>query len=461
MTEVKSHLGLIIRSYRESERLTQRELAKGLNVSVTSLSDIEEGNQKITNEVLMIFADYFKVSLDTIFNQLFNRQENESTIRESFKHILDHYEIAKSEEFTKHKIGNFVRSYVKNVIIKEVELDIEHFEVTGSVGKGRWAEIPWIAIFIKDITKTATKGYYIVYLFKADMSGMYISLNQGWTYFQEKYGTKLGQEKIRLTADIIKRKINSIPNHMNLKEIELGGTGPLSSGYEYGHVCGRFYSANNLPSPDKLVDDLKALVTSYKEIQSMMGKRSVDEFNDYLLLSDDSHYLEGEPEQEEDFQENIQLVSTEEEDIEVRNYGEGQQEEASPRLSPVFDIVGRKRWPRDAKVAARALRSSGYICAYNETHNSFISKVTGKRYLEIHHLVPMKYQGEFNVSLDKTKQLLALCPTCHRQIHLGTDKDKKKMIEALFYSHYDKLQEVGISIEVKKLLGMYGIEEQE
>lgn len=92
-------------------------------------------------------------------------------------------------------MGNHVRNIIKNTIANEAELDENQFFIVGSVGQGQWAEIPWISIFIRDITSTAKRGYYIVYLFKADMSGVYISLNQGWTYFKNKYGTKWGREK--------------------------------------------------------------------------------------------------------------------------------------------------------------------------------------------------------------------------------------------------------------------------
>lgn len=128
-----------------------------------------------------------------------------------------------------------------------------------------------------------------------------------------------------------------------------------------------------------------------------------------------------------------------------------------PTPEPVFDKAGRERWPRDAQVAAKALHLSGYKWAYDETHTSFTSKITG--YLEIHHLVPMKFQGSFNVSLDRTAQLLALCSTCHRQIHYGTDEGKAVMLRELFYKYVEKLEKIGIEIGYKDLQKMYGIKE--
>lgn len=136
---------------------------------------------------------------ELIENRLETENTNERTgelhIREAIQYILDHYQEARLSLFENHKMGNHVRSIFKDIIIDEANLNQDHLYIKGSVGNGRWAEIPWISIFNRDITTTATKGYYIVYLFKADMSGVYISLNQGWTYFKEKYQTKLGRKK--------------------------------------------------------------------------------------------------------------------------------------------------------------------------------------------------------------------------------------------------------------------------
>ncbi len=41
--------------------------------------------------------------------------------------------------------------------------------------------VPWVAILDPDQTKTAQEGIYIVYLYSADLSRLYLSLNQGFT----------------------------------------------------------------------------------------------------------------------------------------------------------------------------------------------------------------------------------------------------------------------------------------
>lgn len=60
----------------------------------------------------------------------------------------------------------------------------------GSAGQGVWAAVPWIGLFDKDIVQSAKKGFYIVYLFSADLTEAYLSLNQGWSFYHEKMGQR-------------------------------------------------------------------------------------------------------------------------------------------------------------------------------------------------------------------------------------------------------------------------------
>lgn len=188
---------------------------------------------------------------------------------------------------------------IKDNLFKVVDLDPNIYHVAVSVGIGRWAEIPWVSIFIKNLTTSATRGYYIVYLFSADGSGVYVSLNQGWTYFKEKHGTKIGRDKIQKTAFIIREILNTIPQNMNLSNIDLKGEGDLARGYELGHVCGRFYDVRNFPSSEDIISDLQALLVTYKEIEGLIGHRSIEQFNDFILLQEDGQFLEDRVNEEE------------------------------------------------------------------------------------------------------------------------------------------------------------------
>ncbi|MFC1954560.1 MrcB family domain-containing protein [Chloroflexota bacterium] len=107
-------------------------------------------------------------------------------MKETLQTILDSYLIEKQLDFADNPLGNIVRRDAP-VIFREKSSLSDAYIVTGSVGQGNWAEIPWICVFDKSISVSAQQGYYIVYLFKSDMSGIYLSLNMGWTQFKQKY----------------------------------------------------------------------------------------------------------------------------------------------------------------------------------------------------------------------------------------------------------------------------------
>lgn len=109
-----------------------------------------------------------------------------------------------------------------------------------------------------------------------------------------------------------------------------------------------------------------------------------------------------------------------------------------------------------------AKEKAGYRCEL-ETLNAckyFTSKEDGKNYLEIHHLVPFEFSNDFDVSLEVIENYVALCPHCHRLIHLGADRERKMFLSYLFNQRKSDLKSKGIIISLEELLAYYGIEEK-
>ena len=106
-------------------------------------------------------------------------------IKTLFDYVLENY---KNCSFGKNdKCYNVICNELPKLINASVFTMRNEIVVDGSCGKGQKTDYPWIAIFNKKITRTATKGIYIVYLFKSDMSGFYMTLNQGITYFDKQF----------------------------------------------------------------------------------------------------------------------------------------------------------------------------------------------------------------------------------------------------------------------------------
>jgi hypothetical protein len=73
-------------------------------------------------------------------------------------------------------------------IIEEWLLNKDQYLVKGSDGQGNILRTPWIAIMDREITTSATQGYYIVYLFDENLEKMYLEIGFGAYQFEQKFG---------------------------------------------------------------------------------------------------------------------------------------------------------------------------------------------------------------------------------------------------------------------------------
>lgn len=196
-------------------------------------------------------------------------------MQKMFQKVLNQYQNNMSTAFEANDFAKYIRTDTKQIITLEANLDERKYIVEGSPGKGNWAIIPWIAVFDKSITTTAAKGYDIVYLFNEDMSGFYLSLNQGWTYYETKYGVKKGLEKIEEVSSYW-RNLLHIPDDFLCNEIDLKiskghsySARSKTRGYELGHICGKYYKKEEIPSNEILVKDLQDMLTILDQLKKL------------------------------------------------------------------------------------------------------------------------------------------------------------------------------------------------
>jgi 5-methylcytosine-specific restriction protein A len=123
-----------------------------------------------------------------------------------------------------------------------------------------------------------------------------------------------------------------------------------------------------------------------------------------------------------------------------------------PKPDPLISS-GRKLYIRDPKKAAKALKRAGYQCELDSSHKTFVSRATGKPYVEAHHLIPVNAQDDFSNSLDVMANIVCLCPECHRLLHYG--KDIEAPLRTLYEKRKSQLHECGIDITFEKLLSYY------
>lgn len=186
-------------------------------------------------------------------------------MRELINKILDEYTLAKQQAFAEHPMGTFFRNDIPNRIYDTGLVNQDTYLITGSVGQGNWATIPWICIFDRRITTSAQRGVYIVYLLSKDGSSLYLTFNQGCTDIKNKHTKKETIQIMRQTADGIRASIDS-RGFKSDDNIFLGNDlTDLGEYYQKGAIFYKEYKKNAVPTEEELRTDLSNMMQIYAD----------------------------------------------------------------------------------------------------------------------------------------------------------------------------------------------------
>ena len=199
----------------------------------------------------------------------------ENVLREFVERFIKEYPNEKKKSLANNPFANFITNEVpKNIF----EIDIikgEEYRVQGSVGKGAWAAVPWVAIYDKNITTSAQKGEYIVYLLSVDNKILYVTFNQGCTELKNKYGKIETIKKLKEKSSFIQEKIESRGfSKENINLLCEGEKNEKAEMYEAGCIFSKAYNIENLPEEFELREDLKNMIDIYKEFVSLKNSIS-------------------------------------------------------------------------------------------------------------------------------------------------------------------------------------------
>lgn len=250
-----------ILNYEKESILTQDELIT--KCQMQHWSPQQSGIEIVPEAVPIVnklWNDILNKGIDNMSEYLF-----ENNMREAIEKFINEYEVAKGETFAQHPLGTFVRTEIPQVIYSTGIVDSNKYLITASVGQGNWATVPWICIFDRAITTTATKGVYIVYLLSKDTNTLYLTFNQGCTEIR-RANTK------RKTIEIMREKATKIINEIDSRgfrtdeEINLGqGLTELAELYQKGTIFYKAYTKGKVPEESELRKDLQNMIDIYKE----------------------------------------------------------------------------------------------------------------------------------------------------------------------------------------------------
>ena len=295
-------------------------------------------------------------------------------IRDILHKVAQGYEAARKDSLGDHQLAKLIRDDARESLQRAAASQGEGIKFQGSPGQGNWAKVPWLAAFDPIVTESAMTGYYVVYLFAADMTSVSLSLNQGTTAVQTEFGRQT-RDVLRERAALMRARVPEGQALFSSEEIDLKTNHYRALNYEAGHALGKRYNTSALPEEDDLAYDLQEMLRLYRTLTFRGGLDPTPEF------------VEG---------------------------------NKPPKNNETIIERRRYRYHRSIERSSndKVKRVLGYRCQACSFDFEKRYGEIGKGFIEAHHLRPLSElpEGE-QVSLDPKSDFAVLCANCHRMIH--------------------------------------------
>lgn len=144
----------------------------------------------------------------------------------------------------------------------------------GSIGRGNWADVPWVASMNTNITSSVSNGVYIVFLFHSEGEGVYLTLNQGTGGANRRMVDTDKHREIRESLiDVIDTgKIGLVKG-----QLEYNSLMPVSKiramAYEAACIMWKYYSRDDLSDmrdDSDIVSVYNYLVKNYLKVEDII-----------------------------------------------------------------------------------------------------------------------------------------------------------------------------------------------
>ena len=197
-----------------------------------------------------------------------NQYPTPNSLQNLIQDILENYQSARENEpfGANNSIWQKFEEYVQLLRQADIVRKYPTINIKWSVGMGNWAKVPWIAFLDNRETNTTQSGVYGVFLFRQDMSGVYITFNQGVTRPIQEFGTTQGRENLRLKAEEIRDKSNLFINYGFLLDNDIDlrvQHAGLGYNYQVSTIAYKLYEKNNIPEDEKILEDIEVVLKEY------------------------------------------------------------------------------------------------------------------------------------------------------------------------------------------------------
>ncbi|MBH1478300.1 MULTISPECIES: MrcB family domain-containing protein [Bacteria] len=186
--------------------------------------------------------------------------------------------------------GRIIRHQLPTILREEAErlrttADIAQgdFLIEGRDGAGRRALVPWVRFASRSRSPKATEGWYVVWLFREDGSGVYLGLSHASTKnVNGDFIERPTDETQRLTKWAREILANDVSNDSRIHQSIALGFGDLARAYERTTVVSYFYPKADVPPDEQLQTDMLSMARRLKSIyrgepaQKRSGQTSPD-----------------------------------------------------------------------------------------------------------------------------------------------------------------------------------------
>jgi len=191
------------------------------------------------------------------------------SLRDDIARILSSYLRAKTDHEAMNEIKETFRSLQGELQNLEIIEKRGNIRVTFGTGFGRVANVPWVAFLDRRETETTQRGIYCVFLFKADMSGVYLTFNQGVGIGRIgfKGSTHDQLEYVQKVAVDLRKELSALLAYGFFADanIDLADKGATGKAYEKATIAYKYYDRYQIPSDDEIKKDLEVLLDAYEK----------------------------------------------------------------------------------------------------------------------------------------------------------------------------------------------------
>jgi hypothetical protein len=192
-----------------------------------------------------------------------------NTLRGNLETILAQYRTARQQDpFGRaHELWSVFESIKQLLVSQQPVTGYTHIKVEWSMGQGNWASLPWIAFLDSRETTTTQAGVYCAFLFREDMSGVYLTYAQGVTQPKKEHGSAKAREMLRERASELRKQITRLgeAGFRLDDEVDLHTERTLGREYEASVIAHKFYGAGAVPDDTEILGDLDAILGIYDD----------------------------------------------------------------------------------------------------------------------------------------------------------------------------------------------------